>query len=332
MKDFWARVARETEAGNALARATVVSRSAPVSAHVGDRALVYPDGKMEGFVGGACSREIIRRHALEALRSGRARLVKIRPQGGGVQTGDGDVVTTMACASEGAADVYVEPHLPPRTLLVAGATPVALTLVRLALSLDYRAVLVVDGAEARDIDAAGARVVALADLRAFVNDLSPQSAARCVAIVASQGHYDDAALECILRSPIAFLGLLASRKRGAALIAGLRAAGFSAEETARVRTPVGIDIGAKEPGEVAVSILAEIVRNRIASSPEAHAGPAVAVETMEPAALDPVCGMEVEPAASVHRAVVKETTYHFCSADCKAAFVREPAAFAARRP
>jgi xanthine dehydrogenase accessory factor len=332
MRDFWARVARETEAGNALASATVVSRSAPVSAHVGDRALVYPDGRMEGFVGGACSREIVRRHALDALRSGRARLVKIRPQADGVQKGDGDVVTAMACASEGAADVYVEPHLPPRTLLVAGATPVAQTLARLALSLDYRVVLVVDGAEARDIDAGGARIVVLADLPAFVSGLSAQAAARCVAIVASQGHYDDAALECILRSQISFVGLLASRKRGAALIAGLRAAGLRAEETARVRTPVGIDIGAKEPGEVAVSILAEIVRNRIETSPEAHAGPAVAVETIEPAARDPVCGMEVEPAGSVHRADVNGTAYHFCSAGCKAAFVREPAAFAVRHP
>src|SRR4029453_10185359 len=79
MTDFFERVAALRREGQTFAIATVVARRAPVSAHLGDRAIIFPDGRMAGFVGGACSREIVRRQALEAIRSECGRLVSIRP-------------------------------------------------------------------------------------------------------------------------------------------------------------------------------------------------------------------------------------------------------------
>ena len=73
------RLRRCGATGTSFAVATVVARRAPVSAHLGDRAIVFADGRMEGFVGGACSREIIRQQALEALAARCRRLVSIRP-------------------------------------------------------------------------------------------------------------------------------------------------------------------------------------------------------------------------------------------------------------
>ena len=138
----------ERERGS-FAVATVVARRAPVSSHLGDRAIVLADGRIEGFVGGSCSRDIVRREALRALSSGQPRLVQIRPDatGAGTETGDDCVVVTMGCASEGAVDVYIEPHLPQPRLLVVGDTPVADALARIAAQIPYDVVRVVLEAE-----------------------------------------------------------------------------------------------------------------------------------------------------------------------------------------
>ena len=77
--EFFERVAALRREGAAFAIATVVSRRGPVSSHMGDRAIVFGDGVMEGFVGGSCSREVVRRQALAALAAGEPRLVSIRP-------------------------------------------------------------------------------------------------------------------------------------------------------------------------------------------------------------------------------------------------------------
>jgi xanthine dehydrogenase accessory factor len=327
---FWGRVREAEEAGAAVASATVVSRRAPVSSHVGDRAFVYPDGRMEGFVGGACSREIVRRHALEALRTGRARLVKIRPASAPAEEADGDVVLPMGCVSEGAADIYIEPHLPRPTLMVVGSTPVAATLGRLGQPLDYRVVRVVEEDEMRDVADGATLVLPLGDLPAFVDGMTPASRSRMMVVVASQGHYDDEALAAVLRSGAEFIGLLASRARGAAVLAALHdVGGFSLAETSLVRTPVGIDIGAKEPGEVAVSILAEIIAHQIERQASARMQPAVEVERPGATAVDPVCKMDVDPGASRRTAEHQGETYYFCGPGCRAAFLREPAAYAA---
>jgi len=118
MQDFFETVAALRREGQSFATATVVGRRAPVSAHLGDRAIVFADGRMEGFIGGACSREIIRKQSLDALRTRRSRLVSIRPDAAAANADDPEhVVVPMTCVSEGAVEVYVEPFVPARTLV-----------------------------------------------------------------------------------------------------------------------------------------------------------------------------------------------------------------------
>jgi xanthine dehydrogenase accessory factor len=245
------------------ALATVVVRRAPVSAHLGDRAIVTADGLMEGFVGGSCSRDIVRHQGLDAIRTGIARLLKIRPDP--VPTSDDDnadvVVVPMGCASEGAVDVYIEPHLPARTILIVGHTPVAAALAQLASALDgYRVQRVVDGDEWHDLsDDESAGAIVVESLAGYLASLGKERS-RLVAVVASQGHYDECALVALLSGEAqAFVGLLASRKRAAAVFGALEQEGISRERLVEVRNPVGLDLGARTPGEVAVAILAEIV-------------------------------------------------------------------------
>jgi xanthine dehydrogenase accessory factor len=311
---FFERIAALQREGQSFAVATVVARRAPVSAHLGDRAIVFADGRFEGFVGGACSRDIIRQQALEALQARRGRLVSIRPDASG--TGDAEhVIVPMTCASEGAVDVYVEPFTPARRFVVVGATPVAEALARLAREMDYDVVRVVEAGEQRDIEAGsagvGLKVAPLEMLATILREGGPDQAV----VVASQGHYDEPALQSVLACGTPYVGLVASRTRAATVRAQLEADGVEGVET--IRNPAGLDLGARTAPEVALSILAEVVQLSRQRAP--------AVKTQPPAgALDPVCGMHVDAATARHTAEVDGRVYSFCCSQCRAAFLRDP--------
>ena len=330
--DFFERIAALRRDGVSFATATVVARRAPVSAHLGDRAIVFADGRMEGFVGGACAREIVRQQALESLRVGQGRLVVIRPDGtDAIESTMERVVVPMSCASEGAVDVYVEPVVEARLLIVVGATPVADALARLARSLDCDVVRVVDARERADIEpeaaALGVKAVSLDALDEILSTgLRPRRAV--AAVVASQGHYDEQALDAILRRGVPYVGLVASRKRGATVRALLAESG--APGTAALRSPAGLDLGARTPSEVALSILAEIVQAQPSGAPLPASPPAAAADPAPEApasAIDPVCGMHVDAAAARYTADVEGVVYYFCCANCRARFLNDPRPF-----
>src|SRR5580704_4395584 len=125
------RIAALQREGVAFALATVVARKAPVSSHLGDAAIVFEDGKIEGYIGGGCSQEILRTQSLEALRTGEPRLVRISPDaipglpGYPDDADDHYVRVNMTCASQGALDLYVEPYAALPALIVIGAMPIA---------------------------------------------------------------------------------------------------------------------------------------------------------------------------------------------------------------
>lgn len=336
MRDFFDKVSALRRRGEPFATATVVGRRKPVSGHLGDRAIVYADGRMEGFVGGACSREIVRRQALDTMRVRHARLVSIRPDAAAASTSDPEhVVVAMTCVSEGAVDVYVEPFVPARRLVVVGATPVAEALTRTAASLDYDVVRIVDAAEIADLEPAAASGGFSVQPLEGLHSVLQQRVGDTAAVVATQGHYDEQALEVILRTDVPYVGLVASRKRGASVRAFLEASGVSGID--RLRNPAGLDLGARTAPEVALSILAEIVQVRPSQAledaqPERIADrSAPAAETSDPSlfvtAIDPVCNMDVEVATARYTAKVGGKTYYFCCAQCRTSFTKDPAQF-----
>jgi xanthine dehydrogenase accessory factor len=333
--DLFEQIAALRREGQSFALATVVGRRAPVSAHLGDRAIVFADGRMEGFVGGACSREIVRQQALDVLTTRCSRLVSIRPDANESGTSTGEhVVVPMTCVSEGAIDVYVEPFVQARRLVVVGATPVAESVVRLARGMNYNVVRVVDDREQRDIEheaaPLGVQVVTLDMLEAILREAGP-GVADLAAIVASQGHYDEETLESILRCGVPYVGLVASRTRGAAVRAMLEERRVPGVAT--IRNPAGLDLGARTPSEVALSILAEIVKARpsgvrVAATMSAAASP-VAGPNEPAAAVDPVCGMSVTVASARQTTELDGVMYYFCCANCRAKFLNNPQAYLA---
>ena len=289
---------------------------------------------MEGFVGGACSREIIRQQALDALATRSSRLVSIRPDANesGASTSE-HVVVPMMCASEGAIDVYVEPFVPARRLVVVGATPVAESLARLAVGMNYDVIRVVDGGEQRDVHqdtaAPGVTIATLDGLESILRDAASEAVDQAVVVV-SQGHYDEEALETVLKCGVPYVGLVASRTRGAAVRAALESRAVPGVAT--IRNPAGLDLGARTPPEVALSILAEIVQTspsgvRVPIATEA--GLPVVTPTVPATAVDPVCQMSVPIAAARQQAEVDGVTYYFCCAGCRTKFLNDPQAYLA---
>jgi xanthine dehydrogenase accessory factor len=293
------RLARETAEREPCVLATVVWRRAPSSSAVGNKALIRADGSVSGWLGGACAEPAVVREAMAALREGTPRLMFLGPAEELEQRRrEGMVSVPIACQSEGALEVYLEPLLPAPHLVAVGRSPAAGTLARLAEALGWRAAAV-------EHDLAGAG----ADERSYV-------------VVATQGHDDEAALEQALAIRPAYLGLVASRSRAEAVLGYLRQRGAAEADLARVRSPAGLDLGRVAPHEIAVAILAEIVALRAAGEIRS----AAAAAAPPPAeAVDPVCGMTVDPATATHRLERDGATLIFCSAGCLAAYESDPA-------
>jgi len=303
--------ARElADRGEEFALATIVWRQAPSSGQIGARALITTDGEVHGFIGGACAEPVVIREAQRVIRSREARLIFLGTTDADdtafAALPEGTLYVPMSCQSEGALQVFVEPVVPVIDLLVVGRSPMAHLLAELATALGWKA-----------------RVADLPDLGP--DDITE----RMLVVIATQGHGDEEALELAARARPVFLGLVASAKRGVALLEYLAERGVPPELLDRVRTPVGIDLGHTSHREIAVSVLAELVQLRAAgafSTPAEGSRPAPA--TTE--AVDPVCGMTVTVDASGWSAHMHEhdgTTYHFCCVGCRDRFAADPAAY-----
>jgi xanthine dehydrogenase accessory factor len=305
------RLAAElSERGEPYVLATVVWRRAPSSGKEGATALITADRSVRGWIGGACAEPTVVREALRALADGEPRLLFLGPpeELAGHER-DGVVTVPIACQSEGALEVYVEPVLPQPQLIAIGRSPAARAMTALAAGLGWRSVAV-------DREAGGAAGLDLsaADVRTAV-------------VVATQGHYDEEALQRALETPAAYVGLVASSRRAAAVLGYLRDRGVPEEALARVHAPAGLDLGHVASEEIGVAILAEIVHLRAAGELHGVAAPAAAAPRHEE--LDPVCGMTVGVADARYRTVHEGRTWYFCSAGCMQTFEADPARYAA---
>ena len=305
--------------GERFAVATVVRVVQPTSGKPGDKAIIRESGEIVGFVGGSCTGTSVVTEGLKAIREGRPRLLRLTPAVGLEPAADGVVEYAMECLSGGILDIYIEPRGPKPTLLLVGPSPIAEALTALGAVMDYRVV----------VAAPRAGPGTYADAERVVRDLDGLSDlvnAETFAVVATMGRYDETALRALAPSPAAYVGLVASRRRAAGVLAALRKAGVPESAVARIHSPAGLDVSAKTAEEIALSILAEIVRVRRSGTPSE----APSLEPGAPAgprrAMDVVCGMEVDtdtPLTTLHQGA----TYYFCSETCRARFLGSPASF-----
>jgi len=289
--------------GEPFALATVVWRQGPSSSQLGARAIITTSGEVRGWIGGACAEPSVIRQAQQVIEDGQPRLLLLgtTDQFGGA-IGEGMTVVPIACQSEGALEVYIEPVLPVPHLVVVGRSPMAHTLAELALVLGWRA----ERLDWTDFSAAAV-------------------SGRSMVVVATQGHGDEESLVQAVAARPAYIGLVGSRKRGAAVLGYLAERGVPQDQLDRVKVPAGLDLGKVAHAEIAVSILAELVQLR-ASGQIAAVGPSAPVSVAE--TTDPVCGMAVATSGASRPLTHDGVTYYFCGAGCRHRFESDPASYA----
>jgi xanthine dehydrogenase accessory factor len=279
--------------------ATVVRAQRPTSVHTGDAALVLGDGTIEGFVGGTCAEQSVRLHALRALETGEALLLRILPGDGEAPAAEGAVTVQNPCLSGGSLEIFLEPMLASPRVLVVGETPIASAVARMGTELDLDMV-----------------VVAGADVEPAADDLA--------LVVAAHGRDELNALRRGLEAGLPYVGLVASRVRGSAVVAELHAEGLAEERLARLETPAGLDLGARTPEEIALSILARIVAVRRGEQTLSVrvVAPAPAPASEPATAIDPVCGMAVAAVAQTPHVDHESRRIYFCCDGCRSTWTR----------
>jgi len=299
--------------------ATVVRREAPSSAQAGDAAIVTISGEFHGWLGGSCTQPTVAREAVKALADGKPRLVGLSPDPAADRR-PGVLALPMTCHSGGSVDIYIEPVLPARRLLVFGHSPVARALARLGKGMGMSVHAAGEGADREAFPDAD---------RLGTSFSQVEKAPRAAAVVATMGEGDEEALLAAFAVEPEYVGLVASRKRFGEMRDTLLARGAAAEAVDRVDCPAGLDIGAKTPEEIALSILAGIVQKRASSRPAAL--PGLPSRAAAPAAgeVDPVCGMTVDPATARYKADHAGKTRYFCCGGCREKFLASPERFGA---
>jgi len=256
-------------------------------------------------------------------------------------------------------EIYLDPILPATRLLIFGASPIARALAALGQAMGYSVSAMMDGAADRPAPATAAPATTaaggatVASGVAVVGDPAARGA-RSYAVVATMGDRDEEAIRAALALRPAYLGVVASARRFAQVRETLLAQGVAASALDSIRSPAGVAIGAQEPAEIAVSVLAEIVAlrhaaaaaSRTAETAASSAAPKTA-ETPEPSeasatsaiaeaasgqAIDPICGMTVETAGARHTAEAGGRTWYFCGDGCRGRFLAAPERFAAPPP
>jgi xanthine dehydrogenase accessory factor len=304
--DLLALAAELERSGEAFALATVVRCEAPTSAKPGAKALVREDGRVQGWVGGACAEPVVAREALQALRDGRPRLIGLYGEGGrALGRTAGMLEYAMTCHSGGTLEIYVEPYLSKPMLLLIGHGPVLDTLATLGRAADFLVVT-----HSADTLQAGLEQQRLTQ--------------RASVVVATHGDADEDVLDRMLRTDAGYVSLVASRRRAAVILGHLERRGVPPERRSRLKAPAGLDIGAVTPEEIAVSILAEIIQHRRnekarGAEVESSAASVVRVESK-----DPICGMTVDSVTAKFRSEFSGRTVYFCCRHCKEMFDQDP--------
>lgn len=226
-----------------FAFATIVRTAGSTAAKPGAKALLSSDGTiLHGWLGGGCTRGAVKRAAMQALKDGTPQLVSVAPEDLLVEKGvaagdhiDGTHFARNGCPSRGTVDIFIEPCLPTPLLVVMGASPVAQALSTLAPQFHW-------------------------SVSAACQQHAPNR--QQFVVVATQGQGDLEALKTALASRSRFVAFVGSRRKYAALAEKLAAVGIEDTRIKAVQAPAGLDLGAVTPEEIALSILAQLVKVR----------------------------------------------------------------------
>jgi xanthine dehydrogenase accessory factor len=306
--------------------ATVVRCESPTSAKPGAKAIVDAGGAISGWIGGGCTQPAVASVAKKALADGQPRLIRVSPTRSG-EPEEGILDFGMTCHSGGTVDIFLEPFGSRPNLLIIGASPAAQSLAGLAAQVGFEVFVSAPGAD-RDMFPAARQLFDGTDL-AGIGCGTPD-----FVLVATQGKRDEAGLEAALGTGAGHIAFIASERKAAKLRAFLKERGHDAKRVDEIVSPAGVEIGAVTPEEIALSVLAGLVKaRRTLGAPVSEAEPVrpQGASTQQPAAsaIDPICGMTVGVATAEFRSEYRGASYYFCCAGCQQRFEKSPERFVA---
>lgn len=316
MDTVWRQAIQLEEDSLPFAVVTVVRSAKPTSAVVGSKALVDPNGHMFGFVGGQCTQSLVVSQALECMETGESRLLLITSDESQIRVNEGVTVKPMTCHSEGTVELFIEPRLPKPTLLVIGDSPIARYLLTMGEHLNFN----VKSLSLEHISSDGSPDINLMKVK-VQQMLKPGS----YVVIATMGLYDEESIRALQGIELSYAGLVSSPKRKAKILDWVKDQGLSEQFCSFISAPAGLDLGAVEPSEIAITILAEIIqyrRNKKLAT--------VKLEPQVPArveAVDPVCQMIVDMNKTLFKAEYQGKEYGFCCPHCRQAFLKDPESY-----
>ena len=318
------------EQGANFAIAQVIGREAPSSSKVTDKAIILESGELIGWIGGGCVRGIVIKEALDVIRTKRYRRVRISPEGG-LSSSNNIKNYIMSCQSGGTVEVMIEPVFPLPELIVVGKSNIARKLAAIATTADFKVTAMAKDADKYMFPLASVVKdnVSFTDIKNFTNTYI---------VIATQGEDDEENVEKALSTAAKYVGYVCSSKKSDLLKQYLTSKEVSPKRIDALKSPVGFDINAKLAGEVAISILAEIVddfRNekpdtsdccgsKMEQKEEPLQDEIVNEKFTEEYYINPVCGVPVSKKSPKHIVSYKGENVYFCCDGCKVSFEKNP--------
>jgi xanthine dehydrogenase accessory factor len=288
----------------------VIRTEGPTAIKTGNKAIILDDGSIEGWAGGHCTEAEIVSNALDCLNKGSSRMLN------------------LTTCQGGRMDVYLEPYLPKRKLIIFGHVPIVAALSHLGKALNFN-VTIIDKIATKEKFHDADAIFASSDEFVRANKISGQT----YAVVATMGDHDLEYAQLLSRLGVSYIGIVAGKKRASEIINYLRANEFSEEQLSKIRAPAGIYIRAVTSEEIALSIIAEVVESGRQRSDELNSHSRIGLAKSEAPSeagktfVDPVCGMTINDSSEFQSKLENGRILYFCCEACKNTFNDDPAKF-----
>jgi len=305
--------------GETVALAQVVWRKAPTSGKPGDKALITKEGKIIGWIGGGCVRSIAVKEAINSIKEGKYRLVKIAPDLTEEIGPDNSVKTyKMSCQGGGSMELFIEPIMPKPHLVLIGKSNITRALAKISKAVGHR-VTVLGKESDKEMFPEADKVLNTIGFNEI--NITPNT----FIVVATQGDNDEEAVKNALQSKCNYVAFVASPKKSKYIKDYLFMNGVLPKLIDTLRTPAGIDINAKLPEEVAISILADVIKifrsEKVSEVEDIEEPPS---ELSEDYFLNPVCNLPISKTDAKHIIDYKGHKVYFCCDGCKVSFDKTP--------
>ncbi len=312
--DWIQRASELKKKGRPFAIVTVINTVAPASAKPMSKAIIHHNGDIEGWIGGGCSIHTVITESLNCIQSGKAIVLRLSPENISKDKVTYKKEVFLNCESGGTLEFHIEPVLPMTKLIIYGSTPTVYALAKIGSLLNYECYICSPNAESKTELSHNVQI--LKDYKVFSD--------QCVTVIATQGENDLQALKSAIDSKPNFISMIISKKKASSLLLQLEKQGCSKDDISKVKFPAGMDIKAKTPEEIAVSILAELINDRNSIDFKEQVIFEIKEDKKE---IDPICKMLVDPKNAADTYKFDDISYYFCCTGCKEKFALEPSSY-----